>query len=90
MTKWNSYYCARCGELTRHVEIDFSEEISHETQEFSQTGKALGKIGGIFLDLTGVGFALKTIGVFRPYKCCKCGRITDRDFDGTVKQHLGG
>lgn len=41
-------------------------------------------------DLDGASFLLAQTGILRPYKCTKCGRVSNRSFGGEDRGYLAG
>lgn len=84
MAKINYYKCSRCGEMTRQIEVS-DREISSIRGEpwYEQVINAINEYDGVAL----LG---RELGIYRPYKCTKCGRISNRSFGGEDKGYLAG
>ena len=67
MAKTNYYYCSRCEEITRHI------EISHRELAAIKGENKLAQFICAFNDYNGVAKLLDALDYLRPYKCCKCG-----------------
>lgn len=81
MAKTNYYYCSRCEEITRHI------EISHRELAAIKGENKLAQFICAFNDYNGVAKLLDALDYLRPYKCCKCGHVTDRNYAGEEKYY---
>lgn len=77
MAKTNYYYCSRCEEITRHIEISAAIKGENKLTQFIFA----------FNDYNGVAKLLDVLDYLRPYKCCKCGHVTDRNYAGEEKYY---
>lgn len=84
MATINYYKCSRCGEITRQIEISQRELASIEGRAWWE--QALATIN----DFDGMSFLFRETGLIRPYKCSKCGRVSNRSFGGEDKGYLAG
>jgi len=84
MAKINYYKCSRCGEMTRQIEISQRELSAIEGDPwYLQAVFALN-------DFDGVSLLFRETGIVRPYKCTKCGRVSNRSYGGEDKGYLAG
>ena len=84
MSKINYYKCSRCGEMTRQIEISQRELSAIQGDPIWL--QALFTLN----DLDGISFLFRETGFVRPYKCTKCGRVSNRSFSGEDKGYLAG
>lgn len=75
------YYCSRCEETTRHIEIPYRELAAIKGEN------KLAQFIYAFNDYNGVAKLLDVLDYLRPYKCCKCGHVTDRNYAGEEKYY---
>lgn len=84
MAEVNYYYCCRCGEITRQIEISMQE------MEAAMDQGAFMELCGFITDYSGFGWLMKRTGFIKPMKCSKCGRISRRSTSGDDKGYLAG
>lgn len=79
----NVFKCPYCSELTQHIYIPCGDAaMIRANKEHNNALKALGKCTGAFLNLTGLGRSLDSLGR-RTYKCLICGTVSTFSPDGT-------
>lgn len=84
MARINYYECCRCGMITRQIEIS-QRELS-AMQGDPLLVQALFAIN----DLDGITSLCRETGVLRPYKCTKCGRVSNRSYSGDDTGYFAG
>ena len=84
MPNINYYECCRCGIMTKQIKISQREVAA--MQESPLFLRACSLIN----DLDGASFLLAQTGILRPYKCTKCGRVSNRSFGGEDRGYLAG
>lgn len=77
MSNINYFYCSSCGKWTQHVKISLRELESYRRNKSEA-------IAGAILDITGLGEFVSFFSGEHAYKCCECGRCTERDSAGNV------
>lgn len=83
MADTNYYYCIECGKITRHIQISARESMANDKDMNNVFGRTLGTLS----DLTGI---TKVFSLFiSSWKCCECGKLTDRNPEGKVIHYCG-
>lgn len=73
----NAFYCRKCKCYTRHVEISCREHAA-----LVGCNPVVSSIVGLCMDFTGMKHLTFGLEGHRFYKCCKCGRPSERNLKG--------
>lgn len=75
----NAFYCPRCGKFTRHCKLSLREFGALNGDGF------VGKVLGLWGDVTGLTHLTGLVCDFSFWKCMECGLATSRNVQGEVK-----
>lgn len=84
MANINYYKCSRSGETTRQIEIRH-RKLAPIKQNYGGN-----KPQQLLIILMECLFLFTELGFLQPYKCTKCGRVSNKSFEEEDKGHLAG